>query len=80
MILFGELENENAKSLFAIELNSIWKVGASDEQLLVLFEVVLYCSYKTNDLTTFTKIFNEVHGENFQKENLFNKMYSELKS
>lgn len=80
MILFGESKFEESMSILNSESGSILKIGASDEQLLILIEIELYCSYKCKDLVNFNKILHEKYGENYKKVNYIQRFYCKLKS
>ncbi len=61
--LFAEGEYDESSKILHSEEQQIWKIGASDEQLIVLFEIELYCAYKTSNLSEFNRIKKEIFGD-----------------
>jgi hypothetical protein len=61
--LFAEGKYNESFKILNSEEQQIWKIGASDEQLIVLFEIELYCAYKTSNFLEFNRIKKEIFGD-----------------
>lgn len=60
---FGELKFEKCLSLLEKEGNSILKIGGSDEQIYVLFEIQIFCALKCNNKDTFNVLYEKYFSE-----------------
>jgi tetratricopeptide (TPR) repeat protein len=62
-ILFGKFEFEKCLNILKEKEEACHHLGASDEQLFVLFEIALFCAYKCKDIPTFKSIVDRNFGE-----------------
>jgi hypothetical protein len=64
---FGDEDYKDTVDLLKGCESAIWRIGASDEQLFVLFEVELYSSYKSKDKENFDRMIKDIFGEQMGK-------------
>jgi hypothetical protein len=67
MKCFAEGKHQEALQYFLKAEDKFFKIGASDEQMFVLFEIELFLCMKCKDKENFNRIVNDVFGKNLEK-------------
>ena len=80
LIHFGKHEYKECSHLLLMEEKNIRKLGASDEQALVIYEVELYCFTKLRDKYNYERLINDesIFDPQLKNLNIYRKLYNEL--
>lgn len=67
MKLFGEENYSKALDILITHEEAFWKIGASDEQLYVLFEAELFSAFQCGDRANFNRLIKFIFGDQLEQ-------------